>query len=255
MNIPRGILSGALGAVLVAGLLYLLGWLDPNGGAPRYRDVQVDSAAIVEDEPDPDVGLLESMVRPRVEPETRATAANAAAGDVAAFCQAAGYRLATSLDRSAPGPRPPGTAGGVPPGDPLPSPTPELPTAAAMPDAAGLPGDSAALAQPHSGLPPALQPRPSPIALARSGRIGTRETDLWLVRSDGDLVRESYRVRPPVTFRLDGDSAIVQGTALWWVRPAASLASCAAGGWLSLELNSPVPLAAGCAVGFWIAVR
>src|SRR5690606_36205569 len=80
-----------------------------------YRDVVVDSAELVRGEPDTDVGLLERLAHPVARPEQRATAPGAAAGDVRAFCLAAGYPPATS-DRSAPGEPAPGPSGGVPPG-------------------------------------------------------------------------------------------------------------------------------------------
>src|SRR5690606_40158209 len=120
------------------------------GPHPLYTDVQVDSAAIVAGEPEIEAGIVERILHPRVEPEVRATAPGAAAGDVAAFCLAAGY-----VERSAPGPRPPGEAGGIPPGPSSPVPDPEvrqLPPPAADPAAAPLP--------PPSGLPHALRVQP-----------------------------------------------------------------------------------------------
>ncbi|HWV58316.1 MAG TPA: hypothetical protein VNZ57_12755, partial [Longimicrobiales bacterium] len=80
------------------------------------------------------------------------------------------------------------------------------------------------------------------IALIRSGRVGLRETELWLVRSSGDLVRESYRVRPPLTFRAAGDSVVVQGSSLWWLRPLASIGLCAAGGYAGVRTESTIPV-------------
>lgn len=213
-----------------------------------YRDVVVDSAVIVRGEPDADVGLLERIAHPVARPEQRATAPGAAAGDVARFCLAAGY-VPPSTDRSAPGDPASGPAGGVPPGVSLPSPHPEL---AGAPTA---PAPAAAPSEPPSGLPHALRPEPETVALIRSGRVGLRETELWLVRSSGDLVRESYRVRPPVTFRVDGDSVVVQDARFWWLKPLATIGLCAAGGYVAVRAETAIPVAVGCGAGVVIAVR
>jgi len=93
------------------------------------------------------------------------------------------------------------------------------------------------------------------IALVRSGRVGLRETELWIVRSSGDLVRESYRVRPPLTFRVAGDSVVVQDARFWWLRPLAAVGVCAAGGYAAARTESAVPVAVGCGLGVAIAVR
>lgn len=212
-----------------------------------YRDVVADSAVIVGGEPDADVGLLERVAHPVARPEQRATAPGAAAGDVARFCLAAGYTLPTG--RSAPGEPAPGPAGGVPPGASPSSSSPEL---AGTPTA---PAHAAAPSEPPSGLPPALRPDPVAIALIRSGRVGLRETELWLVRSSGDLVRESYRVRPPVTFRAAGDSVVVQDARFWWLKPLATIGLCAAGGYAGVRTESTIPVVVGCGLGAAIAVR
>jgi len=236
-----GVIGAALGALLTLAALYLVRGPGPH---PLYTDVQVDSAAIVAGEPELEAGIVERILHPRVEPEVRATAPGAAAGDVAAVCVAAGY-----VQRSAPGPRPPGEAGGVPPGPASPDPDPEvrqLPPPAADPAAAPLP--------PPSGLPPAL--RVHPVALGvRSAVVGRRQSEFWLPLSSGDLVRETYRIRPPYTFRVDGDSLVVRGTRGWWIRELAPLALCAAGAWGSVEVDSPVPAAVGCGLAVAIELR
>jgi len=241
-GVMRAILFGAvLGALLTAAALYLVRGPGPR---PLYTDVQVDSAAIVAGEPELEAGIVERILHPRVEPEVRATAPGAAAGDVAAVCLAAGY-----IPRSAPGPRPPGDAGGVPPGPSSPDPDPEvrqLPPPAAEPAAASVP--------PPSGLPPAL--RVQPVALGvRSAVVGRRQSEFWLPLSDGSLVRETYRIRPPYTLRVDGDSLVVRGTRGWWIRELAPLALCAAGAWGSVELDSPVPAAVGCGIAVAVELR
>lgn len=240
----RAILFGAvLGALLTAAALDLLGWVGPGPRPPAYTAVEVDSAAIVAGEPELEAGIVERILHPRVEPEVRATAPGAATGDVAAFCAAAGY-----VQRSAPGPRPPGEAGGVPPGPSSPVPDPEIRQIppAAEPAAASVP--------PPSGLPPAL--RVQPVALGvRSAVVGRRQSEFWLPLSDGSLVRETYRIRPPYTLRVDGDSLVVRGTRGWWIRELAPLALCAAGAWGSLELDSPVPAAVGCGIAVAVELR
>lgn len=207
-----------------------------------YRDVVVDSADIVRGEPDAQAGLLERLTRPVARPEQRATAPGAAAGDVRAFCLAAGYQPATS-DRSAPGEPAPGPAGGVPPDGsdfstgnqehpPAPSPTPPTPR-----------------------LPHGLQPDPATVALIRSGRFDGGTLVLWAVTSAGDLRRETFRVRAPFQFAMAGDSAAVQGYRFWWLKPAASIGLCAAGGYLGARTESAIPVAVGCGLGAAIAVR
>src|SRR5690606_4366658 len=146
----------------------------------------------------------------------------------------------------------PGPAGGVPPRASLPSPHPAL---AGAPPAPTAPAPAAAPSEPPSGLPHALRPDRAAVALIRSGRVGLRETELWLVRSSGDLVRESYRVRPPVTFRVDGDSVVVQNARFWWLKPLATIGLCAAGGLVAAKSESAAPVAVGCGAGFAIAVR
>lgn len=229
MIIPRGIFGTVVGAILMLAALNLLGW-GPAPRGPAYPVVQVDSAAIVQDEPDAEVGIIERVTRPVRRPDVVATAPGAAMGDVRALCSAAGWIL--------PGP--------------LPAPDPEIPTAGVSPDA---PKPTPALPRPPSGIPPALRPQMPPVALARSGTVGWHETELWLVRSDGALVRQTHSARPPVSWRLDGDSAIVQGSRFWMLRALAPVALCAGGGWLALEMESALPLAAGCGVGVAIAVR
>lgn len=255
MIIRRGIhrLAGpALGALLTLVALYLLQCWSPGPRPPAYTDVQVDSVTIVAGEPDADAGLLEGLVRPRAEPTVRATARGAAAGDVASFCLAAGYAL-PDPDRSAPGFAPPGPAGGDPAGDALPYPYPET---AGPPPPTATSAPAAAPRWPPSGLPPALLPRPPAIALgARSGTVGRRQSEFWLPTSSGDLVRETFAVRPPFQFRVDGDSLVVRGSRFWWVRALAPVALCAGGAGFSLQLDSPLPAAAGCALGAVIAIR
>lgn len=237
------LLGPCIGAIAAVALLWVLGLLDLGPEPPRYSDVVVDSVTIVQGEPDADVGFVESLARPRVEPVQRAAAPDAAAGDIAAFCRAAGYRLATTtIDRSAPGPRPPGNAGGAPPGDALPSPAPELAQPAAEPST------------PPSGLPPALQL--PPVALgARSGIVGRRESEYWLPLSDGSLVRETYDVRPPYRWRVDGDSLVLQRSRWALLADLAPLALCAGGAWGSIEADSWVPATVGCGLGVAITVR
>lgn len=94
-----------------------------------------------------------------------------------------------------------------------------------------------------------------PVALARSGTVGWHETELWLVRSDGALVRQPHSARPPVSWRLDGDSAIIQGDRLWWVRPLVSIGLCAAGGYAGARVESTVPVVAACGAGVVITLR
>jgi len=217
----------------------------------RYANVVVDSPAIVRGEPDTDVGLLERVIRPVARPEQRAAAPGAATGDVRAFCLAAGYQPATS-DRSAPGEPAPGPAGGVPPGASPSSSSPEIAGADLAPPASvGAPSPS----PPTPRLPPALRPDPAAVAFIRSGRVGLRETELWLVRSSGDLVRESYRVRPPLTFRAAGDSVVVQDARFWWLKPLATIGLCAAGGYVAVRTETAIPVAVGCGLGAVIAVR
>ena len=234
------LLGPCIGALAAVALLWILGLLDLGPEPPRYRSVVVDSSAIVQGEPDADVGRLEGLARPRVDPVVRATAPGAAAGDVASFCRAAGYELATS-ERSAPGPRPPGAAGVPTVGDALPAPS-EAPQPAAE------------LSTPPSGLPPALQL--PPVALgARSGVVGRRQFETWIPLSDGSLVRETYDVRPPYRWRVDGDSLVLQRNRLSWIRDLAPVALCAAGAWGSIESGSAVPAAVGCGLGVVITVR
>lgn len=216
-----------------------------------YRDVVADSAVIVRGEPDADVGLLERITHPVARPKQRATGPGAAAGDVTSFCLAAGY-VPPSTDRSAPGDPASGPAGGVPPGASPSSSSPEIAGADLAPPASvGAPSPS----PPSPRLPPALRPDPSSVVFIRSGRVGLRETELWLVRSSGDLVRESYRVRPPLTFRAAGDSVVVQGSSLWWLRPLVAVGVCAAGGYVGVRTESTIPIAVGCGLGAAIAVR
>src|SRR5690606_8624041 len=122
----------------------------------------------------------------------------------------------------------------------------QLPPPAAEPAAASVP--------PPSGLPPAL--RVQPLALGvRSAVVGRRQSEFWLPLSSGDLVRETYRIRPPYKLRVDGDSLVIRGTRGWWIRELAPLALCAAGTWGALELDSPVPAAVGCGLGVAIELR
>ena len=245
--IPRAFALGIGAVVCILLGAWLRGCWAP-APAVVYPDVVVDSAELVRGEPDAEAGLLERVTRPVARPEQRATAPGAAAGDVARFCLAAGYQPATS-DRSPPGEHAPGPAGGVPPGASPSSSSPELSGAPSAP------AHAAAPSEPPSGIPPALRPDPVAIALIRSGRVGLRETELWLVRSSGDLVRESYRVRPPVTFRADGDSVVVQDARFWWLKPLATIGLCAAGGYVAARTESAVPVAVGCGLGAAIAVR
>lgn len=245
--IPRAVALGIGAVVCILLGAWLRGCWAP-GPAVVYRDVVVDSAELVRGEPDAQAGLLERVVRPVARPEQRATAPGAAAGDVRTFCLAAGY-VPPSTDRIAPGEHAPGPAGGVPPGA---SPTSSSPELAGAPTA---PAHAAAPSEPPSGLPPALRPDPAAVALIRPGRVGLRETELWIVRSSGDLVRESYRGRPPVTFRVDGDSVVVQDARFWWLKPLATIGLCAAGGYVGIRTESTIPVAVGCGLGAAIAVR
>lgn len=272
MTIPRGILretiGPSIGALVMLAALWALGLLELGPKPPGFADVVVSPEAIQEGEPNSDVGLVEGLVRPRAEPTVRATAPGAAANDVLAFCRAAGFGPTvtspeTNLDvanisarnASAPGSRPPGLAGGAPPGDPLPSPAPESPTAAPSAPALAASRDSAAPA-PRSGLPPALRASPSPLLFARSGVVGWRRSEFWTVSSSGDLGRQTFDgLWPPVRFRADGDSLLVQGARFGWLRIVGPVALCAAGGYAALELDSPVPLAAGCGLGIYVGVR
>lgn len=251
MIFPRGITGAVLGALLMLALLYLLGWVGPGPRPPAYTDVEVDSAMIVQGEPEVEVGIVQSIVTKRSEPTVRATASGAAAGDVASFCIAAGFAYPAG---SAPGNPPPGQAGGVPPRDSLPFPDPEItadrlsPPAPAAPAATPVPSPS--------GLPPALRPMPHALALgARSGAIGRRQSEFWLPTSAGDLVRETYRVRPPFTFRVDGDSLVIRESRFGWIRELEPLALCAAGGVASYKLDSRLPVFVGCGLGAIRALR
>lgn len=229
----RHLSPALLGALATLAALYLLGWR-PGSDLPHYPRVIADSASVVQGEPSASPGVIDRITRPVSRPEVVATAPGAATGDVAAFCGAAGW--------SPPGATPP-----------LPETATEetaIPTVSAP--AAATPTMPA---RPHSGIPPALRVQPMPVALARSGRTTHRVTDLWLASSTGDLIRSTHRVRPPVTWRADGDSVIVQGSRTWWVRPLGSLALCAGGGWIGAELGSVAPVVVGCGIGVAVAVR
>lgn len=252
MNIPRGIRAAllvGLGAAVTWALLALPG----RGPGPAYRDVVVDSASITRGEPDPDVGLLEGLARPRAQPIVRATAPGAAVGDVAAFCLAAGF-APVGTDRSAPGLAPPGPAGGAPPGDSPALPAPEI--SADAPPAAVASAPAAAPVRPPSGLPPALLPRPPAIPLIRSLRCGRcKGVELWGITSAGDAWHQSYDARGTVTATTRGADVVVRGDRLWWIEALAPVAVCAAGAWASLELDSSIPAAAGCALGAALVIR
>lgn len=225
MTIPRGIIPALAGALLSHGALYLLGWRAPSD-TPHYPRVQVDSATIVQHEPTPEPGRMQQITRPVSRPDVVATAPGAAAGDVAAFCVAAGWSPKSDEKRT----------------------TPTVPVTKAAP-AVTKAADAA------TTLPPALQVQQLPQSLIRSGTIGRRTTDLWGVSSSGNLWRASYQVRAPINFRVAGDSVVVQGARFWWVRPLGGIALCGAGGWIGAEVGSRVPVVAGCGAGAWIAVR
>ncbi len=60
-----------------------------------------------------------------------------------------------------------------------------------------------------------------PALLLRSLTYDGHDLELWGPLSNGDLWRGSYRVHAPLTARVDGDSLLVRGQRLWWVKPAA----------------------------------
>lgn len=68
------------------------------------------------------------------------------------------------------------------------------------------------------------------MALIRSGTYNGRTLTLWQAQSDGDLARESFNVRAPFRFTMQGDAAFVQGNRWWWVRPLLTHTVAAAGG-------------------------
>lgn len=215
------LLPALLGAALAVLALHLLGW-GPRSSVPTFPAVIVDSAQVVRGEPTASPGLVERVVRPVAKAEVRATAPGAAAGDVLAFCASAGWN-------------PPGA----------PAPVPEDTTHSPVP--------ASALPTPPSGIPPALHV--PAVSLIRSAAIEWRTTDVWGVSSSGALWRSTHHARPPVSIRAVGDSVIVQGSRLWWVRPVGSVALCAGGGWLGAETGSVVPVAVGCTLGAAVAVR
>jgi hypothetical protein len=221
----RHALPALAGALACLAALHLLGWR-PASDLPHYPRVTVDSAAVVQGEPSPEPGRLDRITRPVSRPEVVATAPGAARGDVAGFCGAAGWILPGATP-----PLPETATTGTPP-------TVSAPTAATGP---------------HSGIPSALRVQPQ--SLLRSATIGRRTTDVWGVSSSGGLWRSTHRARPPVSIRVAGDSAVVQGYRGWWVRALAPVTLCAGGGWLSIETGSRVPLYAGCGLGVYIAVR
>jgi hypothetical protein len=224
--IPRALPPALAGALACLAALHLLGWR-PASDVPHYPRVQVDSAAVVQGEPSPEPGRLDRITRPVSRPEVVATAPGAAAGDVAGFCGAAGW--------SPPGATPP---------------LPEIATKGTVPPTVSAP---TAATQPRSGIPSALTVQPQ--SLLRSATIGRRTTDVWGVSSSGDLWRSTHRARPPVSIRVAGDSAVVQGYRGWWVRALAPVALCGAGGWLGVETGSRIPVVAGCGIGVYVAVR
>lgn len=73
----------------------------------------------------------------------------------------------------------------------------------------------------RTALADTTAPEPDPALLLRSLTYDGHDLELWGPVSNGDLWRGSYRVHAPLTARVDGDSAIVRGQRLWWVKPAA----------------------------------
>lgn len=73
----------------------------------------------------------------------------------------------------------------------------------------------------RTALADTTAPEPPPELLLRSLTYDGHDLELWGPVSNGDLWRGSYRVHAPLTARVDGDSAIVRGQRLWWVKPAA----------------------------------
>lgn len=73
--------------------------------------------------------------------------------------------------------------------------------------------------------------------LLRSGRLAGGHLTLWGPTSTGDDWRGDYRVRPPLTWRVDGDSVVVRASR-WsglrtWAGRAALLGLGAAAGYLA----------------------
>lgn len=203
----------ALGAAAMWLLLTVRGCIagDPE---PAYTDVVVDSTAIVEGEPDTDVGRLESITRPAAVAEVSATAPGAARGNVAAFCRSAGWQppgssTETVAQRT--------TTGGPDRGARSPAPDPEdstAPTPSVPAPAVDLTGDSLpGVPPPASGLP-SVRTRllPDPVLLARSGVFDGRRLDLRLVSSAGALIHRRWPCRAPCSFRVDGAAVVVQGS-------------------------------------------
>lgn len=89
---------------------------------------------------------------------------------------------------------------------------------------------------------------PPRLALAYAGRFDGRRLSLWEITSDGARVREDFRVRVPHQWAIRGDSALVQSSRWWWVRPLLACLPPAGAGWL-LEGRLGAAAVGGACIG------
>lgn len=71
-----------------------------------------------------------------------------------------------------------------------------------------------------------------PQALGYAGSYDGKRLDLFSVVSDGSKVRDSYKVRTPIEWVMNGDSAIVRGARFWWLDDAIKAGAVFGGGFL-----------------------